>query len=186
MEILKEHLNKNISLCNKSNILEIIIGKSISPNIFNTNIYSESNIKTILKNLKNPDLKFKTQVFSKNLKRFYYQNSFVESTINNSSNLQTTIEHFTKENELIETINEKRLDFQLLRSIYNDETTIINSPKFNHSEEIEQLEILINNSLSIIIEKSLGFHCKIQIFKPISIELIFEILSIFPNSSYSF
>ena len=183
MNQLKEFLDKNISLCNKTNVLEIILGKVSSPNIFITNIYSEVNIKSLFKNLKSPDFKFKVTINSSYLKRFYYENNIIDAFVKNED--QTTINHYSKSIEHIKTIEDQRFDIQLQISQYSSHTLIINSPIFNHSEEIEEFEISINSSFSIIIEKTTGFLCKIQIFKPIDTNLIIEILKLFPISSYS-
>jgi len=194
MEILKDYLETNIALCNKNNVIEIILGKSNSfpeeksikseinfPSIFNTNIYTENNIKSLFKAIKNSD--YKLHINNQKLKRFYYENSNIDAIIKNEN--QTIINHYSKNIEYIKTIQDLRFDFQIQKVFYYNDTTIINSNNFNHSEEIEELELTINNSLSIIIEKTLGYYCKVQIFKPININIILEILKIFPTSSYS-
>lgn len=183
MEILKEYLDKSIALCNKSNVIEIILGKSTSPNIFNTNIYTDHNLKTIIKNIKNNELKFKITIDNKKLKRFYYDNSIIESCI--KSEYQTIINHYSTDIDNYQVINDKRFDYQLQHIHYYDETTTLSSPKFNYAEEIEQLDIIINNSISIVIEKSIGINFKIVIFKPINSDIIIEILKLFPTSSFN-
>jgi hypothetical protein len=183
MESLKDYLNKFISLCNKNNVLEIILGKATSPSIFNTNIYSEVQIKSLFKTLKNPDLKYKLSVNNQKLKRFYYENNIIDTIIKNE--YQTIINHYSKNIETICQVEDPRFDIQLNKVNYFNDTLIINSPNFNYSEEIEELEITFNNSISIIIQKSEGYTCIIQIYKPINIEIIIDIIKLFPLSSYS-
>lgn len=183
METLKENLNSHISLCNKNNVLEIILGKATSPSIFNTNIYSEAQIKSLFKTLKNLECKYKITLNNQKFKRFYYENSIIDSIIKNE--FQTIINHYSKNTDIISQIEDYRFDIQLNQVNYSNDTLIINSPNFNHSEEIEELEITFNNSFSIVIEKTTGYLCKIQIFKPVNIDIILEILKIFPTSSYS-
>jgi len=183
MEILKENLEKYISLCNKTNVLEIILGKVASPSIFITNIYSEKNIKSLFTILKNPDFNYKTILQTQILKRFYSENHITDSIVKNEN--QTIINHYQKDIEPLVTIENPKFDLQLQKVNFSNDTLIINSPSFIYSEEIEELEITINNSFSIIIEKTTGYFCKIQIFKPININIILEILKIFPTSSYS-
>jgi hypothetical protein len=186
IDFLKNNLDKHISLCNKNNVLEIIFGKLTSPNIFNTNIYTEHNIKSLIKSihkLEETDSKFKINISSNNLKRFFYDNSIIEAQVKNDN--QTIISHFSKNIQHLENIEDTKLDYQLIKIEFYNDTTIINSPYFNHSEELELLEITFNNSFSIIIEKSLGYLCKIQIFKPINTQFIIDILKLFPTSSYN-
>jgi hypothetical protein len=180
MEILKEFLDKSIALCNKNNVIEIILGKVTSPSIFNTNIYTDHNLKTIIKNIKSHESKI--SISSKKMKRFYYGNSVIEAAIKSEN--QTTITHYSKNIFKCLTINDKRVDYQLQNIHYYNETTILTSPIFNYSEELEQLEIIINNSMSIIIEKSTGISIKIVIYKPINSEQIIDIIKLFPTSSF--
>jgi hypothetical protein len=182
MENLKEILETHISLCNKSNILEIILGKITSPSIFNTSIYSEKNIKSLFQSISNSEI-YNHSIITKNLKRFYYENKIIDSIIKNQN--QTILNQYQKDISPIITINNLKYDIQLQKVVYSNETLIINSPSFNHTEEIEELEITINNSFSVIIEKTTGFLCKIQIYKPINIDIILDFLKLFPTSSYS-